>query len=88
PDIEDVAVVGIPDEHSGEQVVAAVVPTAGRDVDVDAIREYARGILTPYKVPRRIFVVDELPKSLIGKVLRRQVRDRIIALTTGGAPDA
>jgi len=88
PDIEDVAVVGIPDEHSGEQVVAAVVPTAGRDVDVDAIREYARGILTPYKVPRRIFVVDELPKSLIGKVLRRQVRDRIIALTTGGAPAA
>jgi len=88
PDIEDVAVVGIPDEHSGEQVVAAVVPAAGRDVDVDAIREYARGILTPYKVPRRIFVVDELPKSLIGKVLRRQVRDRIIALTTGGAPDA
>ena len=88
PDIEDVAVVGTPDEHSGEQVVAAVVPTAGRDVDVDAIREYARGILTPYKVPRRIFVVDELPKSLIGKVLRRQVRDRIIALTTGGAPAA
>ncbi|MBN9196633.1 MAG: AMP-binding protein, partial [Microbacterium sp.] len=82
PDIEDVAVVGIPDEHSGEQVVAAVVPAAGRDVDVDAIREYARGILTPYKVPRRIFVVDELPKSLIGKVLRRQVRDRIIARTT------
>jgi long-chain acyl-CoA synthetase len=42
-----------------------------------------RSILTPYKVPRRIFVVDELPKSLIGKVLRRQVRDRLLTLTTG-----
>jgi long-chain acyl-CoA synthetase len=51
--------------------------------DVDAIREFARGILTPYKVPRRIFVVDELPKSLIGKVLRRQVRESLLQLTTG-----
>ena len=45
--------------------------------------EFVRGILTPYKVPRRIFVVDELPKSLIGKVLRRQVRDSLLQLTTG-----
>jgi long-chain acyl-CoA synthetase len=82
--VEDVAVVGLPSDHSGEEVVAAIVcaPDAG-DVDVEAVREFARGILTPYKVPRRVFVVDELPKSLIGKVLRRQVRDRLLALTTG-----
>jgi long-chain acyl-CoA synthetase len=43
------------------------------------VRAYARGILTPYKVPRRIVVVDELPKSLIGKVLRRQVKERLLA---------
>lgn len=83
PDVEDAAVVGLPSEHSGEEVVAAIVVDAGREVDVEAIREFARGILTPYKVPRRIFVVDELPKSLIGKVLRRQVRERLLALTTG-----
>jgi long-chain acyl-CoA synthetase len=83
PGVEDAAVVGLPSSHSGEEVVAAVVLTAGEEVDVEAIREFARGILTPYKVPRRIFVVDELPKSLIGKVLRRQVRDRLLALTTG-----
>ncbi len=53
------------------------------DPDIEGIREFARGILTPYKVPRRIFVVDELPKSLIGKVLRRQVRDSLLQLTTG-----
>lgn len=84
PMVEDVAVVGLPSDHSGEEVVAAIVcaPDAG-DVDVEAVREFARGILTPYKVPRRVFVVDELPKSLIGKVLRRQVRDRLLALTTG-----
>ena len=83
PRVEDAAVVGLPSEHSGEEVVAAVVVTPGSDIDVEEIRGSVRDILTPYKVPRRIFVVDELPKSLIGKVLRRQVRDRLLALTTG-----
>ncbi|MGC5171130.1 long-chain-fatty-acid--CoA ligase [Micromonospora sp. DT81.3] len=84
PRVEDAAVVGLPSEHSGEEVVAAVVVSPGDEIDVQAIREFARGILTPYKVPRRIFVVDELPKSLIGKVLRRQVRESLLSLTTGG----
>lgn len=83
PCVEDAAVVGLPSEHSGEEVVAAVVLTPGADVDIEEIRASVRGILTPYKVPRRIFVVDELPTSLIGKVLRRQVRDRLLTLTTG-----
>ncbi len=83
PDVLDAAVVGLPNEHSGEEVVAAIVVDPGTDVDVEAIREFARGILTPYKVPRRIFVVDELPTSLIGKVLRRQVKEKLLALTTG-----
>ena len=83
PDVSDAAVVGLPSDHSGEEVVAAIVVDGAKDVDVEAIREYARGILTPYKVPRRIFVVDELPTSLIGKVLRRQVREKLLALTTG-----
>ncbi|WP_194411440.1 long-chain-fatty-acid--CoA ligase [Microbacterium cremeum] len=83
PRVEDAAVVGLPDEHSGEEVVAAIVASPGEEIDVEAVREFARGILTPYKVPRRVFVVDELPKSLIGKVLRRQVRERLLTLTTG-----
>lgn len=83
PDVVDAAVVGLPSDHSGEEVAAAVVLEDGRDVDVEAIREFARGILTPYKVPRRLFVVDELPKSMIGKVLRREVKERLLALTSG-----
>jgi long-chain acyl-CoA synthetase len=83
PDVTDAAVVGLPSDHSGEEVVAAIVVEGSKDVDVEAIREFARGILTPYKVPRRIFVVDELPKSLIGKVLRRQVKQKLVELTTG-----
>src|SRR5690606_30613982 len=83
PSIVDVAVVGLPSDHSGEEVVAAIVLDAGAELDEDAIRSFARGILTPYKVPRRIFVVDELPKSLIGKVLRRQVKEKLLSLTGG-----
>lgn len=83
PDVEDAAVVGLPNERSGEEVVAAIVPVAGATIDEESVREFARGILTPYKVPRRIFVVDELPKSLIGKVLRRQVRESLLKLNAG-----
>ncbi|WP_300269282.1 long-chain-fatty-acid--CoA ligase [Microbacterium sp.] len=82
PSVEDVAVIGLPSDHSGEEVVAAVVLDEGAELDEESIRGFARGILTPYKVPRRIFVVDELPKSLIGKVLRRQVKEKILSLTT------
>jgi long-chain acyl-CoA synthetase len=83
PLVSDAAVVGLPSEHSGEEVVAAIVVDGASDLDVEQIREFTRTILTPYKVPRRIFVVDELPTSLIGKVLRRQVRDKLLSLTTG-----
>lgn len=84
PQVEDAAVVGLPSAEAGEEVVAAVVLAPGVEhPDIEGIRAFARGILTPYKVPRRIFVVDELPTSLIGKVLRRQVRDSLLQLTTG-----
>lgn len=79
PSVADVAVVGLPSEHSGEDVVAAVVPTDPETFDAEAVRAFSRGILTPYKVPRRLVVVDDLPRSLIGKVLRRQVRDRLLS---------
>jgi long-chain acyl-CoA synthetase len=78
PDVEDCAVVGLPDEHSGEQVVAVVVLKEGATFDAGAIREFARAGLTPYKVPKRVVQADDLPRSLIGKVLRRQVRNGLL----------
>ena len=82
PSVADAAVVGLPSGHSGEEVVAAVVLDAGAELDEESIRQFARSVLTPYKVPRRIFVVDDLPKSLIGKVLRLKVKEKIVGLTT------
>jgi long-chain acyl-CoA synthetase len=78
PDVEDCAVVGLPDEHSGEQVVAVVVLNDGATFDERAIRDFARDGLTAYKVPKRVVQADDLPRSLIGKVLRREVRNSLI----------
>jgi long-chain acyl-CoA synthetase len=78
PSILDAAVVGLPSEHSGEEVVAAVVLAPGATLDEAAIREFARDNLAAYKVPKRVIAVDELPKSLIGKVLRRKVRESLL----------
>jgi long-chain acyl-CoA synthetase len=78
PDVDDAAVVGLPSEHSGEDVIAAVVLRQGASLDSEGIRTYLRESLTAYKVPRRVVAVAELPKSLIGKTLRRVVRDNLL----------
>ena len=77
PGVADAAVVGLRGEDGGEQVVAAVVADEGADLDPGAVRDAVRAHLAAYKVPRRVVVVDELPRSLIGKVLRREVRDSL-----------
>jgi long-chain acyl-CoA synthetase len=80
PEVDEAAVVGIRGVSDvGEEIVAAVLPTPGETVDPEVVRAYARDRLAGYKVPRRVIVVDELPRSLVGKVLRRVVRDRIEA---------
>ncbi|MCL2653355.1 MAG: AMP-binding protein [Propionibacteriaceae bacterium] len=77
--ISDVAVVGVPDRRRGEMVVAAVVLKPDATLDEDAIRAFAKQRLTGYKVPRRFIALDELPKSILGKVLRTPVREQVMA---------
>ncbi|WP_209561259.1 long-chain-fatty-acid--CoA ligase [Frigoribacterium sp. PvP032] len=77
--VAEAAVVGLPREGGGEDVVAAIVVEPGSTVDPEEVRDHCREQLAAYKVPRRVVVVDELPRSLIGKVLRREVRDALIA---------
>jgi len=77
--VAEAAVVGLPRDGGGEDVVAAIVVEPGRTVDPEEVRDHCREQLAAYKVPRRVVVVDELPRSLIGKVLRREVRDALIA---------
>jgi len=79
PGVAEVSVVGLPRPGGGEDVVAAVVQAAGATIDTKALQDFARGQLAAYKVPRRVVVLDELPRSLIGKVLRREIQDMLAA---------
>jgi long-chain acyl-CoA synthetase len=74
PGVQDCAVVGVPDEDTGEWVVAYVI-RKDRGLTVEAIRDHCRQSLTAYKVPKLVIFRDELPKSPVGKVLRRDLRE-------------
>ncbi len=67
-------VVGEPDDRTGERVVAYVVPAAAREVDVAAAQDHVRASLARYKVPKEIFVVEQLPATVLGKRIRGRVR--------------
>ena len=67
-------VVGEPDDRTGERVVAYVVPEADREVDVAATQNHVRASLARYKVPKEVFVVEELPATVLGKRIRGRVR--------------
>ena len=73
PAVQEAAVVGVPDDKMGEEVGAAVVLKPGEDVSVDELRDYVRGEVANYKYPRKIWLVDELPKGPTGKILKREV---------------
>ncbi len=79
PDVIDAAVVGLPVAGGGESVAAAVVLAEGAELDEDGLRAFCRDQLTAYKVPRTITAVADLPHSMIGKVLRREVRRQLLA---------
>ena len=77
PGVLEVAVIGVPDEASGEAVAAYVVPKDPA-VTVEELRAHARQNLTGYKVPRVIEFRESLPKTNVGKVLRRALRDEVL----------
>jgi long-chain acyl-CoA synthetase len=80
PDIVEAAVVGIPDEHYGEEVGAAVVLKPGCTLSIRELRGWAGERLSAYKVPRSLLVMEALPKGPTGKVLRRAIdRSRMAA---------
>ncbi len=74
PGVLEVAAVGVPDERSGE-VVKIVVVRKDPALSAEALIDHCRQHLTGYKVPRRIEFRTELPKSNVGKILRRLLRD-------------
>ncbi len=73
PSVAEVGVAGLPDPIKSEIVVAWIVPRPGETVDAETIRAHCRQKLAPYKVPVRVEIRESLPKTMVGKVLRREL---------------
>jgi long-chain acyl-CoA synthetase len=74
PKILEACAVGVPDEYRGETVKAFIVVRPGETLTAEEIIEYCKERLALYKVPRKIAFLDALPKSAVGKILRRELR--------------
>ncbi len=73
-DVLECAVIGVPDEAFGEALFAVIVPRPDATLDADAIIAHCRGKIGGYKIPRRVALVGELPKSAMGKILKNELR--------------
>jgi acyl-CoA synthetase (AMP-forming)/AMP-acid ligase II len=78
PDVQDSAVVGLPDEKWGERVVAVLQLHAGRSVDAEAIKAFVKSRLGSVKAPKQVEVWGDLPRSKVGKVLKKEVRASLL----------
>jgi fatty-acyl-CoA synthase len=77
-DVADVQVVGVPDARYGEELCAWVIVRPGASLDEDAVREYCRGRLAHFKVPRYVIFADDFPMTVTGKVQKFKMRETSI----------
>ncbi|BBY10781.1 acyl-CoA ligase FadD12 [Mycobacterium marseillense] len=77
PDVAEAAVIGVDDEQYGQRLAAFVVLEPGAGATPDALKQHVRDNLANYKVPREIAVLDELPRSSTGKILRAELQARV-----------
>jgi fatty-acyl-CoA synthase len=78
PDVADVQVIGVPDQRYGEELMAWVVPRPGAELNQDEVKEFCRGKIAHFKVPRYVKFVDAFPMTVTGKVQKYKMRDAAI----------
>jgi len=77
PEVQECAVIGLPDREWGERVTAVIIPKPGQVLDAGKIKAYLKGRLSAFKVPKEYLMVKELPKSPTGKILKRELRKSV-----------
>jgi len=80
PEVQDVQVVGIPDEKYGEIVGAFVIPEKDVDLEEEDVRDYALQQIARYKVPKHVFIVEEFPLTTSGKIQKFKLREQAVEL--------
>lgn len=83
PDVAQAVAFGVPDDKYGEEINCAVIPREGADISVEEITNYCKKNLAAFKVPKKIYMTDSLPKTATGKILRRLVAEQFIAPAKG-----
>jgi fatty-acyl-CoA synthase len=78
PAVADVQVVGVPDERYGEEIMAWVIVREGATLDEDELREYCRGKIAHYKIPRYVATCSDFPMTVTGKVQKHKLREQAI----------
>ncbi|MGJ0239782.1 AMP-binding protein [Novosphingobium fluoreni] len=79
PDIVEAAIVGLPDERMGEVTAAFVIPRSGATIEQADLTAWCRERMANYKVPRHLFVVDDMPRTPLGKVRKFELREQALA---------
>jgi long-chain acyl-CoA synthetase len=78
PDVQECAVIGAPDKEWGERVMAFIIPRPNKSIDDKKLQRFLKSRLSPYKVPKSFFTVNDFPRSPAGKVLKRELRKTVI----------
>jgi fatty-acyl-CoA synthase len=85
PNVAEAVVVGLPHDRWGEAITAVVVPRHGTEVDGSKLIDAVKQVIDPYKAPKSVLVVEALPRTSTGKVMKNAVRDQFAAHYTGDA---
>jgi long-chain acyl-CoA synthetase len=83
PDIQECAVIGLPDKEWGERVTACILPRQETAFDEENIKKYLKSRISSYKVPKTYIVIDDFPRSPAGKILKKELRE--IYIKKGGS---
>ena len=87
PAIQDVQVIGIPDERYGEELMACIIPVPGKQApDAEAVAEFCRGRLAHYKIPRYVQIRGSFPMTVSGKIRKVQMREEAVSGLAGSEP--
>jgi fatty-acyl-CoA synthase len=78
PDVADVQVIGVPDERYGEELMAWIVPRAGAELTEEGVRDFCRGQIAHFKIPRYVKFVQDFPMTVTGKVQKFKMREQAI----------
>ncbi|CAL5185251.1 unnamed protein product [Lathyrus oleraceus] len=79
PDVAQAVAFGVPDQKYGEEIYCAIIPREGSNIDAEEVLTFCKKNLASFKVPKKVFITDSLPKTATGKILRRLVAEHFVS---------